>query len=134
MEKQYKAIITKSFTPNQAMPDIVKGRTYKADKDNEYFISEFADKVYLSQEKFDEHFKAIKITSSQKKAKRNYARKNKTLLLTFFPEDKDLLDWLDKKRETVEQKRESKGARGGRTEYIRQLIRKDMQRNSDVKN
>jgi hypothetical protein len=55
-------------------------------------------------------------------------------LITFFPEDKDLLEWLDSKKETIEQKRATKGGRGGRTEYIRQLIREDMLKNGGVKN
>ena len=47
METRYKALITKTFTDGQALADIVQGRTYIADKENEYFIGEFGDAIYL---------------------------------------------------------------------------------------
>jgi phosphoglycolate phosphatase-like HAD superfamily hydrolase len=132
MKQKYTALITKIFTDGQAMADMVKGRQYEADKDEEYFIGEFGDAIYIPKEKFDEFFKVVKIKSYQQRAKKNYVNKQFRILLTFFPEDKDLLEWLDSKKETAEEKRASKGGRGGRTEYIRQLIREDMQRNKGV--
>ena len=100
MQKKYTALITKTFTDGQALADMVKGRQYQADKDEEYFIGEFGDAIYVPKEKFDEYFKAVKIRSYQQKAKRTYANKQFRILLTFFPEDSDIVEWLDTKKET----------------------------------
>ena len=129
MEKKYQALITQSFTEGQAIADIVKGNFYQADRENEYFISEFNETVYLPLEKFDEYFREVKIKPYQQKAKKSYVHKQFRILLTFFPEDADIVEWLDTKKETASTKKETKGGRGGRCEYIRQLIRQDMAKN-----
>ena len=132
MEKQYIATQTKSFTDGQALADIIKGRKYTADRENEWFIDEFEEKRYLPQAEFDEYFMAVKIKSYQVRAKTKYATsgKNARLYMTFFPsKDQDIIDRLEEMKETDEQKRASKGGRGGKTEYIRKLIREDIERN-----
>ena len=139
MEKQYIATQTKSFTDGQVLADMVKGRTYTANKEEEYFIGEFGDTIYVPKEKFDEHFRIVKQKSYQRKAKKDYQKravqngKNKMLVMTLFGDkDRDIIEHLDKLTETDEQKRASKGGRGGKTEYIRNLIREDIARNKGV--
>ena len=57
------------------------------------------------------------------------------LVLTLFAEkDKDIIEHLDKLTATDVDKRASKGGRGGKTDYIRRLIREDIAKNGDVKN
>ena len=133
MEKKYKAIVTKSFYEGQTLADIVQGRTYLADKEAEYFIGEFGEAIYLSKDNFDEHFKPIKQKSYQAKAKRNYQKraaeqgKQKILFITLYADkDADIIEKLEQMKETEAEKKESKGSRGGKTEYIRRLIREDI--------
>ena len=135
METRYKALLTKTFADGQALADMVQGRTYLADRENEYFIGEFGDAIYLPKEKFDEHFKIVKQKSYQRKAKRDYIKqsthdgRNKTFLVTLFGDkDRDIIEHLESMKETDEEKKASKGGRGGRTEYIRRLIREDIER------
>lgn len=141
MTKKYQALLTKTFASGQALADMVKGRTYQASKDEEYFIGEFGDAIYLPKDKFDEHFREVKQRSYQSKAKKNYQKravqqgKNKMLVITLFGDkDRDIIEHLDTLTETDEDKRASKGGRGGKTEYIRRLIREDMLKNGGVKN
>lgn len=132
MEKKYEALQTKSFTDGQALADIIKGHKYLADKDQEYFIGEFGEKVYIRQDEFDTYLRPIKIKAYQLKAKNNYAKsgKNTIVYLTLFPDkDQDIIDRLEEVKETAESKFLSKGGRGGKNEYIRQLIREDIARN-----
>ena len=136
MEKQYIATQTKSFTAGQKLADIIKGRKYTADRENEWFIDEFEEKRYLPQAEFDEFFIPIKQKSYQNKAKKSYQKravqqgKNKMLVITLFGDkDRDIIEHLDGLKETDEQKRASKGGRGGKTEYIRRLIREDIANN-----
>ena len=135
MEKKYEALLTKSFTAGQALADIIKGRKYLADKENEYFIDEFEEKRYLPQSEFDEYFRLVKQKSYQARAKNNYAKSGKifSMLFTFNAEkDRDIIQRLEAMKETEEHKRATKGGRGGRTEYIRRLIREDIARNKGV--
>ena len=135
MEQQYIATQTKSFTAGQKLADIIKGRKYTADRDGEWFIDEFEEKRYLPQDEFDEYFKAIKIKSYQVRAKTRYATsgKNYPLYMVLFPsKDQDIIDRLEEMKETSEQKRESKGGRNGKSDYIRRLIREDIARNKKV--
>ena len=137
MEQQYIATQTKSFTDGQALADIIKGRKYTADRENEWFIDEFEEKRYLPQADFDEYFRPIKIKSYQVRAKTRYATsgKNYPLYMVLFPsKDQDIIDRLEEMKETAEQKRESKGGRNGKSEYIRRLIREDIARNPSVNN
>lgn len=58
------------------------------------------------------------MTEAQKRAKRNYQRKLKKILVTLYPADQDIADRLEKVKE-----------RGlTEIEYIRELIREDMTR------
>ena len=135
MEKQYIATQTKSFTDGQALADIIKGRKYTADRENEWFIDEFEEKRYLPQADFDNYFKVIKIKSYQVKAKTKYATsgKNYPFYMVLFPsKDQDIIDRLEEMKETAEQKRESKGGRNGKSDYIRRLIREDIEKQKGV--
>jgi hypothetical protein len=137
MEKQYIATQTKSFTAGQKLADIIKGRKYTADRDGEWFIDEFEEKRYLPQAEFDEYFAEIRQKAYKVKAKMRYANsgKNYPLYIVLFPsKDQDIIDRLEEMKETAEQKRESKGGRNGKSDYIRKLIREDIARNSSVNN
>ena len=132
MEKQYIAMQTKSFTAGQKLADIIKGRKYTADRENEWFIDEFEEKRYLPQAEFDEYFRSVKIKSYQVRAKMRYATsgKNYPLYMVLFPsKDQDIIDRLEEMKETAEQKRATKGGRNGKSDYIRRLIREDIARN-----
>lgn len=132
MEKQYIAKQTKSFTDGQSLADIIKGRKYTADRDGEWFIDEFEEKRYLPQSEFDEYFAEIRQKSYKVKAKMRYATsgKNYPLYMVLFPsKDQDIIDRLEEMKETAEQKRESKGGRNGKSDYIRRLIREDIAKN-----
>ena len=135
MEKQYIATQTKSFTAGQKLADIIKGRKYTADRENEWFIDEFEEKRYLPQAEFDEYFAEIRQKAYKVKAKMRYATsgKNYPLYMVLFPsKDQDIIDRLEEMKETAEQKRESKGGRNGKSDYIRRLIREDIARNKGV--
>ena len=137
MEKQYIAQKTKSFTDGQVLADIIKGRKYTADRDGEWFIDEFDEKRYLPKAEFDEYFAEIRQKAYKVKAKMRYATsgKNYPLYMVLFPsKDQDIIDRLEEMKETAEQKRESKGGRNGKSDYIRRLIREDIARNSSVDN
>lgn len=132
MEKQYIAQQTKSFTDGQVLADIIKGRKYTADRENEWFIDEFEEKRYLPQSEFDEYFSEIRQKAYKVKAKIRYATsgKNYPLYMVLFPsKDQDIIDRLEEMKETAEEKRQSKGGRNGKSDYIRKLIREDIARN-----
>lgn len=133
MEKKYTALITKTFADGQALADIIKGKTYMADFENEYFVGEFGDAIYLPKDKFDEHFKLIKQKSYQNNAKKAYQKratqngKRKVLVLTLFADkDIDIIQHLEGIKQSDVEKKETKGGRGGKNEYIRRLIREDI--------
>ena len=135
MEKKYIATQTKSFTAGQTLADIIKGRKYTADRDGEWFIDEFEEKRYLPQAEFDEYFAEIRQKAYKVKAKMRYAAsgKNYPLYMVLFPsKDQDIIDRLEEMKETAVQKRESKGGRNGKSDYIRRLIREDIARNKGV--
>lgn len=135
MEKKYEALLTKSFTDGQALADIIKGRKYTADRDGEWFIDEFEEKRYLPQSEFDEYFSEIRQKAYKVKAKMRYATsgKNYPLYMVLFPsKDQDIIDRLEEMKETAEQKRENKGGRNGKSDYIRRLIREDIAKNKGV--
>lgn len=135
MEKQYIAQQTKSFTDGQVLADIIKGRKYTADRENEWFIDEFDEKRYLPKAEFDEYFAEIRQKAYKVKAKMRYATsgKNYPLYIVLFPhKDQDIIDRLEEMKETAEQKRESKGGRNGKSDYIRRLIREDIARNKEA--
>lgn len=119
--KKYTALQTMAFKGGLA--DIIKGKTYQGDKDQEYFINEFNETIYLSKEDFGTYFKVFE-RGSHRKATQKYFKNNvKVVYLRLFPEDKDIIEHL----ETI--KVEEKGrARNGQSEYIRKLIREDMKR------
>ena len=132
MEKQYIATQTKSFTDGQALADIIKGRKYTADRENEWFIDEFEEKRYLPQAEFDEYFAEIRQKSYKVKTKMRYAAsgKNYPLYIVLFPnKDQDIIDRLEEMKETAESKHATKGGRNGKSDYIRNLIREDIARN-----
>ena len=132
MEKQYIAKQTKTFTDGQALADIIKGRKYTADRENEWFIDEFEEKRYLPQAEFDKYFAEIRQKAYKVKAKMRYATsgKNYPLYMVLFPsKDKDIIDRLEEMKETAEEKRATKGGRNGKSDYIRRLIREDIARN-----
>ena len=132
MEKKYQALQTKSFTEGQALADIIKGHCYQADKEGEFFISEFGETVYLPSELFDLYFHEVKIKSYQRRAKNKYQKaKTVPFYLTFFPsKDQDIIDKLEEEKENALEKT---GKRGGKGEYIRRLIREDIARNRTEK-
>ena len=50
--------------------------------------------------------------------------------MVLFPsKDQDIIDRLEEMKETAEQKREIKGGRNGKSDYIRRLIREDIAKN-----
>lgn len=123
MEKEFIALTTKSFTEEQALADIIEGKKYIGDKDNEYFISEYGDTIYLAKEDFEIYFKSFERKSHRKAIQKYFKNNVKVVYLRLFPEDKDIIQHL----ETI--KVEEKGrARNGQSEYIRKLIREDMQK------
>ncbi len=130
MQKKYQALVTKSFTDGQALADIIKGQCYQADKDQEYFVSELNETIYLPKEQFDEHFRLVKIKSYQRKAKNKYVRsKTVAFYMTLFPNgDQDIIDRLEQVKETALTK---DGNRGGKAEYVRRLIREDIAKNKE---
>ena len=135
MEKQYIAQQTKSFTAGQTLADIIKGRKYTADRENEWFIDEFEEKRYLSQAEFDEYFSEIRQKAYKVKTKMRYATsgKNYPLYIVLFPsKDQDIIDRLEEMKETAESKHATKGGRNGKSDYIRRLIREDIARNKEV--
>lgn len=137
MEKKYEALLTKSFTDGQALADIIKGRKYTADRENEWFIDEFEEKRYLPQAEFDEHFRAVKQKSYQLKAKNRYKTSGKTVafyMTLHKTKDQDIIDRLEEMKETAESKHATKGGRNGKSDYIRRLIREDIARNPSVNN
>ena len=116
MEQQYIATRTKSFTDGQALADIIKGRKYTADRENEWFIDEFEEKRYLPQAEFDEYFAEIKQKAYKVKAKTRYATsgKNYPLYMVLFPsKDQDIIDRLEEMKETAEEKRAPHPDRNG---------------------
>jgi hypothetical protein len=132
MEKQYIATQTKSFTAGQTLADIIKGRKYLADRENEWFIDEFGDKRYLPQDEFDEYFAEIRQKAYKVKSKMRYASsaKNYALYMVLFPsKDQDIIDRLEEMKETAESKHATKGGRNGKSDYIRRLIREDIAKN-----
>ena len=132
MEKQYIAKQTKSFTDGQLLADIIKGRKYLADRENEWFIDEFEEKRYLPQSEFDEYFSEIRQKAYKVKTKMRYATsgKNYPLYIVLFPsKDQDIIDRLEEMKETAESKHATKGGRNGKSDYIRRLIREDIERN-----
>ena len=132
MEKQYIAQQTKSFTQGQKLADIIKGRKYTADRDNEWFIDEFEEKRYLSQSEFDNYFAEIRQKAYKVKAKIRYATSGKNYplyMVLFLSKDQDIIDRLEEMKETSEEKRATKGGRNGKSDYIRRLIREDIARN-----
>ena len=111
MEKQYIAQQTKSFTQGQKLADIIKGRKYTADRDNEWFIDEFDEKRYLPQSEFDEYFSEIRQKAYKVKAKMLYATsgKNYPFYMVLFPsKDQDIIDRLEEMKETAESKQATK--------------------------
>ena len=135
MEKQYIATQTKSFTDGQALADIIKGRKYTADRENEWFIDEFEEKRYLPQAEFDEYFSEIRQKAYKVKVKMRYATSGKTypLYMVLFPsKDQDIIDRLEEMKETTESKQATKGGRNGKSDYIRKLIREDIAKNKGV--
>lgn len=130
MQEKYEALITKSFTDGQAIADIIKGNFYDADKEQEYFINEYQETIYLPIEKFDEYFRKVKIKSYQQKAKKKYRKENSVAFyMVFNPKtDQDIIDKLESVKDTLENKIATKGSRAGKSEYIRRLIREDIKR------
>lgn len=135
MEKQYIATQTKSFTAGQTLADIIKGRKYLADRENEWFIDEFEEKRYLSQAEFDEYFSEIRQKAYKVKTKMRYATSGKNYplyIVLFASKDQDIIDRLEEMKETAESKHATKGGRNGKSDYIRRLIREDIARNKEV--
>ena len=118
--KKYKAIQTKSFKGGLA--DIIEGNTYQVDKDQEYFINEFNETIYLPKEKFSEYFSIPK--NAKQKYNNKYAKNNvKVVYLRLFPSDIDIIEHLENIKTN-----EKSPSKNGQSEYIRKLIREDMQR------
>lgn len=122
--KKYKAIQTKSFKGGLA--DIIEGNTYQADKEQEYFINEFNETIYLPKEQFSEYF-SIPKNAKQQQYNNKYTKNNvKVVYLRLFPSDIDIIEHL----ENIKTK--DKGlARNGQSEYVRKLIREDMKRKGE---
>lgn len=122
--KNYIAKETKSFTDGQAVADIITGNRYQADKEQEYFIGEFGNTIYLSQGEFDTYFKSD-TRASHRKATIKYCKENvKVVYLRLYPSDKDIIEFLD----TIKEPTRKDNSRAGANDYIRKLIREDMQR------
>lgn len=126
MEQKFIALQTKTFEKGQALADIIKGHKYIGDRDGEWFIDEFGEKRYLAQCEFGLYFREVK--GKKKSTKMNDG--NTPFYMMFFAEkDQDIIDWLETKTTTLEEKIATKGSRGGKADYIRKLIREDIARN-----
>ena len=124
MQKKYKAIQTKSFKGGLA--DIIEGNTYQADKEQEYFINEFNETIYLPKEKFSEYF-SIPKNAKQQQYNNKYAKNNvKVVYLRLFPSDIDIIEHLENIKSN-----EKSPTKNGQSEYIRRLIREDMKRKGE---
>ena len=124
MLKTYKAIQTKSFKGGLA--DIIEGNSYQADKEQEYFINEFNETIYLPKEKFNEYF-SIPKNAKQQQYNNKYAKNNvKVVYLRLFPSDIDIIEHLENIKSN-----EKSPSKNCQSEYIRKLIRADMQRKGE---
>lgn len=122
--KTYIAQKTISLTEGQAIADIIKGEKYEGDKENEYVIGQFGNTIYITQEQFDTLFKADE-RKSHRKATTKYFKDNiKVVYLRLFPTDNDIIDHLAKIKEPTR----TNPNRNGQSEYIRKLIRADIER------
>ena len=102
------------------------------DKKHSLRFDEFEEKRYLSQAEFDEYFAEIRQKAYKVKAKTRYATsgKNYPLYMVLFPsKDQDIIDRLEEMKETAESKHATKGGRNGKSDYIRKLIREDIEKN-----
>lgn len=124
MLKKYIAKETKSFTVGQSVADIVKGNKYEGDRKLEYFIGEFGNTIYLPMEQFETYFNIDKRVSLKKAVAKYYKNNVKVVYLRLFPEDKDIIDHLANIKEPTR----LKAGRNGQSEYIRKLIREDMEK------
>ena len=119
--KKYKAIQTKSF--KGGLSDIIEGNTYQADKEQEYFINEFNETIYLPKEKFSEYF-SIPKNAKQQQYNNKYTKNNvKVVYLRLFPSDRDIIEHLENIKSN-----EKSPSKNGQSEYIRRLIREDIKR------
>lgn len=126
--KTYIAKETKSFTEGQNVADIIKGNKYQADKDQEFFVGEFGNTIYLPQADFDIYFKRDE-RASHRKATAKYSKKLKVVYLRLFPNaDQDIIEFLS----TIKETNRTSVGRAGQSDYIRRLIREDMAKNKGV--
>jgi hypothetical protein len=127
MEKQYIATQTISFTDGQVLADIIKGNEYTADFEEEYFIGQFGNMIYLPQSEFFEYFEKPKGENARNYRNEYFRNKVKCITLKLFQSDQDIIDHLAKMKTS-----EKSAKKNGVCEYIRRLIREDMQRNNKL--
>jgi hypothetical protein len=115
---------TKSFTEFQALADIIEGNKYQGDRKKGYIVGEFDNIINIPKEDFDNYFKSD-ITTSHRKATLKYCKNNvKVIYLRLYPEDKDIIQFL----ENIKEPTRKDNSRAGASEYIRKLIREDMKK------
>lgn len=118
MDNKLKAKITATIQKDQALADIIKNRTYTADIEQEYFINEFGETVYLPKEKFSEYFFLVKSSNALLKANLKYRTSGKItqLNITFTKNtESDILEHLN-------------NLGMPKATYIKNLIRADMKK------
>lgn len=121
MEKKCIALKTRSFTEGQAIADIIKGNEYIIDYDNEYFVGQFGNTIYLPQAQFSIYFKQVQNENSKAYRNRYFKERVKSINLRFFPSDQDIIDHLEGLKATTKSSQKN-----GVCEYIRRLIREDI--------
>lgn len=122
MERKYIAKKTMNFSGQSSLYDIIEGNFYMGDKEKEYIISEFGEIVFVPKKTFTSCLNVVK-SEAQKKYQKNYRERRTMIYITLFPKDRDIIDYLEKTFPRTKAKQ-----RGGKSEYIRRLIRDDMER------
>lgn len=127
--KIYTALETKSFTEGQEIADIIEGEKYQGDKENEYFVGRFDNTIYLPLDEWEKYFKTDERASHRKATNKYFKNNTKSLYIRLFPSDKDIIDHLA----TIKEPTRKNSNKNGQSEYIRQLIRADIQRKNKNK-
>ena len=121
--RTYIAVQTKSFTEGQVLADIIKDNKYQVYQEEGFFIGEFGNKIYFAPEEFNQLFRMQEYENSKTYRNKYLRERVKSINLKLFPSDQDIIDHLEKIKLTEHTKKKA-----GQCEYIRRLIREDMQR------